>query len=357
MVRRALLAVATLLPTTLLAQQPSMTFGGFVDTYLAWDSGRPQNQDRQYTTQAARHAEFNLNLGFIDAILMGDRIRGRLALQAGTSVQVNYANEPVNGAVSGPSLAQHIQEAVVGVRMSKNAWVDAGIFLAHVGSETWVSRDNPTYTRSLTADFSPYYESGAKLTWKIRPDVTALVTIVNGWQNISENNADKSAGVRLDWQLSPRISLGYYNLIGNEQPDTIVAKMRFYNGMTARWATNEYTVVLTLDGGRQDAPNAADSWWGATLLARAQTTERTAFTGRAETFQDPQQIIAHTGVESGFRAYGGSIGFDYEPSDGVVWRSEFRALKGIDPIFIDRGAPNGRNKGNSMFVTSLAVTF
>ena len=357
MVRRALLFAATLLPTTLLAQQPSMTFGGFVDTYVAWDSGRPLNLDRQYTTQAARHAEFNLNLGFIDAILAGDRIRGRIALQAGTSVQVAYANEPTNGAISGPSLARNIQEAVVGVRVNKNAWVDAGIFLSHLGSESWVSRDNPTYTRSLIRDFSPYYESGAKLTWKLRPDFTALVTIVNGWGNISENNADKSAGVRLDWQISPHISLGYYNLVGNEQPDTLVAKMRFYNGMTARWASHEYTIVATLDGGRQDAPLAADSWWGASLIARAQTTEHTAFTARGEMFQDPKQVIVLTGVTPGFRAYGGSMGFDFEPTDGVVWRTEYRALKGQDAIFLDRGSASGLNKTNVLFVTSLAVTF
>jgi hypothetical protein len=133
--------------------------------------------------------------------------------------------------------------------------------------------------------------------------------------------------------------------------------MRFYNGMTARWATHEYTIVMTLDGGRQDATLTADSWWGASLVARAQTTEHTAFTGRAEMFQDPKQVIVLTGVESGLRAYGGSIGFDFEPSDGVVWRNEYRALKGQDPVFIDRGSANGRNKANTMFVTSLAVTF
>jgi len=36
---------------------PVRTYGGFVDTYYAWDFDRPPKFDRAYTTQPARHAE------------------------------------------------------------------------------------------------------------------------------------------------------------------------------------------------------------------------------------------------------------------------------------------------------------
>jgi hypothetical protein len=364
MSRLAPFAALGLVPTLLAAQQPpqsqapAMTFGGFVDTYIAWDTGRPATIDRPYTTQAARHAEFNVNLAFIDAILSGDRVRGRLALQAGTSVQANYLTEPSVGRYSGPSLAQYVQEAVVGARIAKSAWVDAGIFLSHTGSETWVSRDNLTYTRSLVADFSPYYESGVKLTWQVRPDVTALFTVVNGWQKISENNADKSVGVRLDWAVSPHITLGYYNLIGNEEPDSVRAQVRFFNGMTAKWTSHEWTLIGTISGGRQnDGSDAPPSWWGASLVAHAQTTEHTAFSGRVETFSDPHSVIVQTGTDSPFRAFGGSFGLDFTFAEGVTWRTEFRGLRSQDAIFVDSHAPTGRSKTNAVFISSLAVTF
>src|SRR5512145_2687701 len=70
-----------------------VAFGGFVDTYYAYDIGRPPTLDRSFTdgatfaTQPARHNEFNVNLAYVEAILSGGRLRGRLALQAGTSVQ------------------------------------------------------------------------------------------------------------------------------------------------------------------------------------------------------------------------------------------------------------------------------
>jgi hypothetical protein len=365
MVRRAALVacslvpflVSSLVPARLTAQQQSVTLGGFVDTYLAWDSGRPFNLDRAYTSQAARHAEFNVNLAYIDAVMSGDRVRGRLALQAGTSVQAVYMSEPSVGRYSGSSLAQHIQEAVVGVRMRQGVWLDGGVFFSHLGSESWVSRDNPTYTRSLIADYSPYYEAGVKLTWDVRPDVTALLTVVNGWGHISENNADKSVGARIDWALTPHITLGYYNLIGNEQPDTSASRLRFFNGITARFTSDELTLVTTVDGGREARPGLSPaSWIGTAVVARLHMTERTSVSGRFEAFNDPDQVLIRTG-SGAFSVFGGSFGFDMDPSDGVQWRTEVRALKGKNEVFPDRGTENGRSRSNMVFVTSLAITF
>ncbi len=361
MVRRTTLVacslVSLLIPRILAAQQQAVTLGGYVDTYLAWDSGRPLNLDRAYTSQAARHAEFNVNLAYIDALMTGDRVRGRLALQAGTSVQAIYMNEPTVGKYSGSSLTQHIQEAVVGVRMREGVWIDGGVFFSHLGSESWVSRDNPTYTRSLIADYAPYYEAGVKLTWDVRPDVTALLAVVNGWGHISENNSDKSFGLRVDWALTPHITLGYYNLIGNEQPDTAASRLRLFNGITAKFTSDAWTVVTTLDGGREARPGSSPaSWFGTAVIARLHMTERTSVSGRFEAFNDPDQVLIRTG-SGAFTVFGGSFGLDLEPTDGVLWRTEVRTLRGKNEVFPDRGSESGRSKSNMVLVTSLAITF
>jgi hypothetical protein len=201
------LALWIAVPSQVVAQDSArtVTLGGFVDAYFAWDFNRPGpgNFDRSFTTQPARHDEFNVNLAFVELKLSGPQVRGRLALQAGTSVQANYAGEPTTGAVSGPDLARHIQEAVVGVRAARTLWIDAGIYLSHIGQESWISRDNPTYSRSLIAEFSPYYETGVKATWAAGSRLTAQLHVLNGWQNISETNQDKAVGVGRADLLSP----------------------------------------------------------------------------------------------------------------------------------------------------------
>ncbi|HEV2671314.1 MAG TPA: outer membrane beta-barrel protein, partial [Gemmatimonadales bacterium] len=231
----------------------TLNWGAFVDTYYAWDFNRPGagGFDRAYTTQPARHDEFNVNLAHVEVRLAGPRTRGRLALQAGTSVQSNYAGEPQTGTVSGPDLARHIQEAVVGVRLASRLWIDGGIYLSHIGQESWISRDNPTYSRSLIADYSPYYEAGVKATWTASSKLTGQFHILNGWQNISETNTDKAIGMRLDYAATPNVALGYANFVGNEAPDTVASRLRVFNEVFGLVTSGPLNFWLTLDYGLQ----------------------------------------------------------------------------------------------------------
>jgi hypothetical protein len=336
----------------------TVSFGGFVDSYYAYDFGRPVNFDRPFTTQAVRHNEFNVNLGWVEVKVSGPRVRGRLALQAGTSVQSNYGGEPAIGTVSGPSLSRFIQEAVGGYQITPTLWVDGGIFLSHIGMENWTSRDNPTYTRSLSFDFTPAYESGVKLTWQATPKLSALVTVVNGWQNISENNQDKAVGARLDYARSSSTTFSYYNFVGNEVSSS---RLRVFNGVGFKSGlTSAFTLQGNVDYGRQQqVATGSSSWWSAGLIGKLQVTPVVGISGRAERYQDPDQVIVVTGTPGGFKATMASLGLDVSPlgNTRVLWRSELRGTWAGDPIFPNRSASTGVSKSNTLLVTSLALTF
>ncbi|MEP6764688.1 MAG: outer membrane beta-barrel protein [Gemmatimonadaceae bacterium] len=343
-----------------------ISFDGFVDGYYAWDFGRPTNFDRSFaggalfTTQPARHNEFNVNLAYVALRLDGARIRGRIALQAGTSVQFNYSGEPTNGQVSGASLARNIQEAFVGVMVSPNIWIDGGIFYSHMGMEGWASRDNPTYTRSLVADYSPYYQSGVRATWAATSKLTAQLDIVNGWQNISENNNGKGAGVRLDYAKSSSTTFSYYNLVSQEAG----TRLRVFNGVGAKSTVGRTTLLGQFDFGMQDNSNGSGgsaNWYGVTAIVRQQITPTVAISGRVERFDDQHQIIIATGsvdaqTNGPFRANGASIGLDWSPQRRLAWRSELRAFQNTSAVF-PNGSANSPSKNNAMVVSSLALTF
>jgi hypothetical protein len=345
------------------AQAPSptpaptqVTWGGFIDSYYAYDFGRPLTIDRAFTTQPARANEFNVNLAFVEAKLSGDRVRGRLALQAGTSVQSNYAAEPAVGSVSGASLARHIQEAFVGVQLHDKLWVDAGIFFSNVGTEGWISSDNMTLTRSLTADYSPYYSSGVRATWQASARTTLRVDVVNGWQNIAETNSDKAIGTRLDVALRDGVTLSHYALVGNE-----VGRLRLFTGLGFSGSLSESTKLLAnVDVGQQDGVGGADAdaWTGGSVALRRQLGARSALVLRGEWYNDPGQVLIVTGAgQPSFRATGGSLGLDVQPRSGVFWRSELRALSSPESIFPSRDEAGGLGRGNLVAVTSLALRF
>ena len=360
-------------PAALIAQgtEPDtstrVTFGGFVDGYYAWDFGRPAAFDRSFaggtlfTTQPTRHNEFNVNLAFVEAKVDGARVRGRLALQAGTSVQSNYSVEPTNGSVSGPSLARHIQEAFAGVKLGDHLWVDGGIFYSHMGMEGWASRDTPTYTRSLVPEYSPYYQAGAKLTWAARPKLTAQIDVVNGWQNISENNSGKGAGVRLDLTPSSTTMLSYYNFFSDEAGN----RLRTFNGVGAKVVSGKLTLLGQFDLGTQGKSSSrrgSASWYGFAAVARAQVTPTVGLSGRVERYDDEDQVIIGTGTQTdgtpngAFRANGGSIGLDVSAQARLLWRTELRGFSNKTAIFPDEksGSPQ---KGNVFVVSSLALSF
>ncbi len=338
----------------------SLTIGAFVDAAYAFDVNRPATRDRAFTTQPARHNEFNVNLAFVEATVARRRVRGRLALQAGTSVQANYAAEPRQGAVSGDALSRMLQEAYAGYQLTPTLWIDAGVFYSHIGMESWVSRDNPTYTRSLVADFSPYYSTGVRATWQVSSAVTARVDVVNGWQNISENNEDKSLGLRVDVAANATTTVSWYGYAGNEPG----AQRRLFNGVGVRSRLSDRAEVLAqVDAGRQhgrDSVTAAarsSGWYGATLVSRYWVRPSLAVVARAERFADGDQIVVRTGGPLPFRANAASVGIDVRPEARVLWRTEARGYAADASVFPKGGRTPSPLRRSGVVVTSFALTF
>lgn len=91
-----------------LAQDTSrhVTWNAFLDTYYADDFGRPAGFDRVFTTQAACHDEFNINLAYVAGSLTSERVRGRLPALHGTPVALSrrggrQSQQPAGGGVAG----------------------------------------------------------------------------------------------------------------------------------------------------------------------------------------------------------------------------------------------------------------
>ncbi len=339
-----------------------IAFGAFIDSYFAYDFNRPRTLDRAFTTQAARHDEFNINLAFVEAVLSGPRVRGRFAAQFGTSVQANYAAEPRLGTLSGPDVSRFIQEATAGYQLAPTLWIDGGVFFSPFGSENWISRDNWTYTRSLIADNSPYYEAGVKATWQATPTVSAQVHVINGWQNISETNSDKALGLRVDYTPKAAVDFAYDAFVGNEQPDSVPSRLRVWQeGIVQLRPMERLQLRGTFDYGTQRrGPGASgvSSWSGWAAIARWQVSSALATAMRAEAYSDPEQVIVTTGFPYGLRITGGSLNVDLTPAPRLLIRTELRALHARDPLFAhSTGALTNASRHDSVIVSSMALTF
>ncbi len=229
-------------------QKPDLSFGGFMDIFYVYDFNEPQGTQRQpFLYNHNRHNEFNLNLGLLKFGLEQAKYRANFALQIGTYVNDNMAQEP--------GVLKNIFEANIGISLNKknNIWLDAGILPSHIGFESAVSMSNLTLTRSILAENSPYFETGAKLTFNPNDKWEIAGLILNGWQRIQrlEGNSLPSFGTQVTYSPSESLTLNWSTFIGTDDPDE-TRRMRYFNNFYGQFRVSEkFEFIAGFDIGAQ----------------------------------------------------------------------------------------------------------
>lgn len=324
-------------------------FGAFLDTYYAYDFNRPEVK-RMYTTQAVRHDQPAVNLAHVEMKIQTENLRSRLAMQAGDSVERNAVLEPGN--------EKYFQEAYLGTKVGEKTWIDAGIFLGNIGAESWISKDNWTYTRALNLDYVPYYSAGIRLEHKLDQKQSVQVQVLNGWQNITDNNHAKAIGMQYKNQIDETLVFTYNNFFGDEEVVSTSPRFRSYHNFILQMtASEEWQYLYAFDVGEQaqQTNDGVDFWYATTLTARRLLNSRQSLAFRAEYYSDRHQANVVTGTPNGFQVVGGSLNFDQSLATKVLWRSEIRGLYSKDEIYPE-GA-EGKNRMDGFVVTSLAMWF
>lgn len=356
----------------------SLKFGAFVDTYYSHNANHPRSKERAYTTQAVRNDEFNINLGFVDAKWQEEKIRGRIALQFGTSVNTNYAAESNRELSSNQNAVKHIQEAYVGFKLTKNTWLDAGIYFGHIGHESWISSDNWNYTRAMALDYVPYYSSGVRVTTKFTEKFQFQFHVMNGWQNITEQNKDKALGTQFKYQFTPNFILTANQFVGNEAPDYERKQTRLYNNTIVEWKVLDWlSFAMSGDIGAQKTKESLsyEPWWKEInpvlpmYISRESRVYNQWYHGtfwtsfryedifrislRLERFYDPKQVLAPTYTRNGFLTNGYTVTFDLLNWLPGLLRFEAIQRESMDAVFETDN--NRRTRVERLFVVAATV--
>jgi hypothetical protein len=335
-------------------EKPLLNISGFLDVFYVYDFNQPPGTERQpFLFNHNRHNEFNLNLGYLKLGLEHSKYRANLAFQSGTYSNDNYSAEP--------GLLKNIFEANVGVSLNKknNLWIDAGVFASHIGFESAISIDNWTLTRSLLAENSPYFLSGAKLTFTPNEKLEITGLIVNGWQRIQrlQGNSLPSFGTQLSYNPTEKVTLNWSTFIGTDDPDS-TRRMRYFSNFYGQFQlTQKLGLIAGFDlGTQQRIKNSSDYdfWMSPVIIGQYQINKTWKTAIRGEYYQDETGIIIPTGTQNGFKTTGLSLNFDYSPTQNLFCRLEGRWLNSRDPIF----ETNSASKNNNFILaTSIAIRF
>ncbi|MGI4736271.1 MAG: porin [Janthinobacterium lividum] len=360
---RFLLPALVLLPALALAQvaEPDtvaprpLTFYGFVDGYFGYDFQDPASHVRPgFLYSHNRTNEFALNQGLIGARYQDKHVRAALGLHAGTYPEANYAAEP--------GTFKNIYEAYAGFRPTAKTWLDVGVFTSHIGLESAISKDNLTLTRSLLADNSPYFETGARFTYEASAKLTLTALVLNGWQNIRDTNRGKAFGTQLQWKPTEKLLLNSSTFFGNEQPQDSARRYRYFHDFYLTYTTTDrlsLAVVFDIGKQRQAIGTGTDTWHAGAAFARYKLSGHWAATARAEYYYADHGVliaaVAPAAAVPSFLVRGASLNLDYAPAPHVLARVEGRVLHGRALLFTDAAQQPTRTYGN--LTTSLAFSF
>lgn len=335
-------------------QKPRLTISAFADVFYVFDFNRPQGTSRQsFLFNHNRHNEFNLNLGLLKFELEQSAYRATIGLQTGTYVNENYAAEP--------GILKSIFEASIGIALNrkKNLWLDAGVLPSHIGFESAITYENWTMTRSLLAENSPYFLTGAKLSYTPNDKINLAGLIVNGWQRIQrlQGNSLPSFGTQVNFSPTENILLNWSSFIGTDDPD-MTRRMRYFNNFYGKiHVTKKFGLITGFDIGIQQRnihSSVFDFWFSPVIIGQFIINDQWKTAIRGEYYQDKAGVIILKETANGFKTTGLSLNLDYSPTQNIFCRIEGRWLHSKDHIFETR---TSLLNNNLIIGTSIAINF
>ena len=302
-------------------EPPRIDVGGFVDIYYGYNFNKVDPSLRTFDVQ---HNAFSLSLAevnFTKGVTPESRVGFRTDLDLGKTADLVAAYEPES---DGKEIYKHIQQAYVSLLTGKVQW-DAGKFVTPMGAEVIESQDNWNYTRSILFGYAiPFYHTGLRATITATPKVILGAQLVNGWNNTSEINGNKTVHLSLTLKPNDKVTWIVHDMFGKETAGSNDTRNLFDTTLTVT-ATPKLSLMANFDYGKE----ADVKWWGIAAYGKYQATPNWALVGRYEYLDD---------TKGGFMTFGTkaqtvTVTSDHLIAGGLKTRFEYRTDFADEAIF------------------------
>jgi hypothetical protein len=325
-----------------------ISVNGFVTTSWSWNFNRPASGTNQF-----RVFDFDDNSIKIDGAELVVQRTASTPSEAGFRVDavVGASIPRVSAAAglfrdeSGEAEDFDLQQAIVSyiAPFGSGLRFDAGKYVAPCGYEVIEGYDgyNDNATRSFLFGYGePATLTGLKGTYAFSGAVSAMVEVVNGWDNVEDSNSSKSIGSQLAFTLPSNASLYLNVMVGPERAGENGDDRAFFNlagswklgarsalGIDAVWATEKNAAGPGMDG----------TWSGAAVYGRLGLTPTFALMVRAEVFDDPDGV--RTGTDQTLSEL--TLTPELKLSPGLVLRADLRLDHSNRDVFEEEASLTG----------------
>src|SRR5579883_591081 len=350
--------------TTIASLLGPTSISGFVDGYYNYNTNQPADRLNGYRVFDTNSNNLSLNV----VELIGDKAPDAAASRTGYHVALGFGNamNVVNASdPGGLGFAQYLKEAYFSylAPVGKGLQVDFGKFVTPMGAEVIESKDNWNYSRGLLFGYAiPFYHFGlrAKYTFNDKYNLTGF--LVNGWNDIIDNNSGKTYGMSFGWNPTKKWGLTETGFWGPEQKNTNKTTRQTYDTVLTYNATSKLSLMANYDYGRGDRPvdpttglpimTAPFVWWsGIAGYVKYAWNDKYSFATRYEYYDD------HTGFTTGtiqhFNEF--TTTFQRMVTSNLITRLEFRRDMSNEPAFLKN--TNGLVKDQNTLAAGMILTF
>jgi|SRR5581483_5815884 len=307
----------------------AIDFSGLIDGYYSFNANHPASMFNTLRNFEVKANQFSLNMTKFSMTHSADPVGFTLDLGWGRAWQVFHATDPAG------SIVQNIPQAYVSLKPPK--WggfqFDFGKFYTSAGAELTENNLTWTYGRGYLYTNGPYYHFGARITKPLNDNFAVGFQLVNGWNNVEDNNSGKTIGVttalttkKFSWFNN------YYS--GPEKNGTNKGWRNFYDTVLNLNPTEKANFYVNVDYGRENLAfgNRAATWVAVGAAGHFQITRHTAFTVRYENYDDREGFI--TGQPQTLNSF--TLTGEYKWAQGLLSRLEYRR-DWSDKPFYERG--------------------
>jgi hypothetical protein len=299
----------------------STEISGFVDAYFGYNFNRPA-ADAQLRNFDTKHNQFAFNLAELaleKKVTPDDRLGFRMDLNVGPATEMVHAAEPGGGEVF-----KHIQQGYISylAPAGKGLQLDIGKFVTQHGAEVIETRDNWNYSRSLLFALAiPYYHFGLRATYPVSDKASLSGFVVNGWNNVVDNNRRKTFGVQAVIKPTPSLTISQNYMFGPEQAGNNDDWRHLWDGTVTYAVNDSVSLLANYDYGFDRLNGARVHWQGIAAYARIQpSSKKFAFSPRFEWYSDHDGFT--TGVRQSVKEF--TLTGEHTVRGGLLARLEYR---------------------------------
>jgi hypothetical protein len=296
---------------------------GLIDAYYSHNFNNPASGFNTLRNFEVKSRQFSLNMAELSISKDPDPIGFRLDLGFGRAWDIFHATDP-----GGRDIVRFFPQAYISAKPKNlgGLQIDIGKFYTSVGAELTENIYTWNYGRGYLYTNGPYYHTGIRLTKPIIGNFSAGFQLVNGWNNVEDNNSGKTMGFTTAW-TGKKVSWLTNTYVGPEKNNVNFGWRQIYDTVLNITPNDKFAAYIDYYHGRENAASGvrnspAADWDAIGASGRFAFNDHNAIALRYEYFADHDGFP--TGYGSEINLQSATFTYEYKWTQGLLMRAEYR---------------------------------